>query len=236
MSITNLFDAAFVINLPERIDRRRMILKELVGQGIKEDDPWLNIFPAISPKKPGGFPSIGCRGCFLSHLQVFREIQKAGYPTALIMEDDLLIHPRFSEWTDQIQKQLKQTSWDIAYLGHPLRIQGNMKPEFQEYSLGIQMAHFYAITQEVASRLAEFFEAILKREPGHPDGGPMHCDGAISSFRKRNPDVRTIVSVPTLGKQRPSRTDIHQLKWFDRMPLIKNTFNSLRQFKKTKWE
>ena len=62
----------------------------------------------------------------------------------------------------------------------------------------------------------------------------MHVDGAYSRFRADNPDVRTFVAMPELGYQRPSRTDIHALRWFDRLPIIKDAVQAARQIRGSK--
>ena len=56
-----------IINLPERIDRKREMQKQLANVGWGAD-----FFSAIRPTHPDGFESVGARGCFLSHLAVLR--------------------------------------------------------------------------------------------------------------------------------------------------------------------
>jgi hypothetical protein len=62
---------------------------------------------------------------------------------------------------------------------------------------------------------------VQQRPGGHPDGGPMHIDGAYSFFRERNPDVMTLIACPNLGWQRSSRSDVFPNKWFDRWPVFR---------------
>ena len=58
-----------------------------------------------------------------------------------------------------------------------------------------------------------FMEELQQRPPGHPDGGPMHIDGAYSTFRVQNPDVVTLIASPNLGWQRSSRSDVTPNWW-----------------------
>jgi len=78
-------------------------------------------------------------------------------------------------------------------------------------------AHFYAVNGRILDRLLRFLEELQHRPLGHPDGGPMHLDGAYSTFRAQNPDVVTLIASPNLGWQRSSRSDISP-KWFDNVP------------------
>ena len=38
----------------------------------------------------------------------------------------------------------------------------------------------------------------------------MHVDGAYSTIRSQNPQLKTYAIAPVLGHQRPSRTDIRE--------------------------
>ena len=59
----------------------------------------------------------------------------------------------------------------------------------------------------------------------------MHVDGAYNWFRRANPQFKTLLAIPELGFQRASRTDIHELRWYDRVPLFREGMASLRQVK-----
>ena len=70
ISITQFFDQIFIINLVERRDRRHEMELQLKKIGIYLPNDKVKFFPAIRPKVLAGFPSIGAKGCFLSHLNV----------------------------------------------------------------------------------------------------------------------------------------------------------------------
>src|ERR1700704_4562761 len=73
-----------VINLQRRIDRRIEAGNELSRIG------WhAKYFSAIEAESEAGFPSIGARGCFLSHLAVLRNAKEAGVRRLVILEDDV---------------------------------------------------------------------------------------------------------------------------------------------------
>ena len=67
------FDSIVVINLPERVDRRRETEAELERVGIKH----ARFFAAKRPADRGPFRTIGEHGCSLSHVAVLKEALKA---------------------------------------------------------------------------------------------------------------------------------------------------------------
>jgi GR25 family glycosyltransferase involved in LPS biosynthesis len=74
----------FVINLEHRTDRRRAMEKELSKIGWNAE-----FFPAIRPAEAADFPSIGARGCFLSHLAVLRRASETEARRLILVEDDV---------------------------------------------------------------------------------------------------------------------------------------------------
>src|SRR5271170_7150269 len=75
----NTFNAIYLINLPERVDRRRELASELNSVGLSEDDERVIWMAAVRPPEAGGFPSIGSRGCFMSHLECLKSARARGF-------------------------------------------------------------------------------------------------------------------------------------------------------------
>ena len=246
------FDRVYVINLPHRVDRRAEIAAQLRQVGMALERPPLALFPAIRPADAGPFPNVGSRGCFMSHLGVLQDAARAGCARIAILEDDLDFAPGFQTTEPAVARALESEPWDIFYGGH--RIEGESagvrESESAEDSEGAGMggaravvrevapevrivtAHFVAFSQRVIPPLVAYLEAMLARPPGDPRGGPMHVDGAYSWFRAAHPEFRTLVSVEQLGMQRASRTDIHTLKWFDTLPLLRDLAQAARRLKR----
>jgi hypothetical protein len=218
MRIHDYFARGYVINLPERTDRRRDMERELEVFGAPPG--WAEFFPAIRPDSAEGFPSRGVRGCFLSHLGVLKRAAELGLPNVLIMEDDLAISPRFSASVDRVVGALAAREWGMAYLGHLLPDEPETGEPFRVHTGPIMGGHFYAVNGSSVPKMIEFLEAVLTRPPGHPDGGPMYSDGARTMFRARHPEVVTLLAVPSLGGQRSSRSDLTP-GWKDRVPLVR---------------
>jgi glycosyl transferase, family 25 len=221
------FSRIYVINLAHRADRRLEIAEQLRSVGLTLQSPNVRLFDAIKPTEKAGFESVGARGCFLSHLTILRESE--GLENVLILEDDLNFVSQIEVRQNSVLP-LIPVHWDIFYGGcnHDLvpKVEGLVQVSS---TTTLSATHFVAFNKSVVKPMSVHLEAILGREPGHPDGGPMHVDGAYTRFRQDNPDTAVFVAVPELGYQRPSRTDIHALKWFDRTPVIKDAVQLMRR-------
>ena len=71
------FDRVRIVNLKARADRRREMRGELARLGLGLDDR-IALHEACRPDDRGDFPSLGARGCFLSHLTVLDQAWDAG--------------------------------------------------------------------------------------------------------------------------------------------------------------
>lgn len=207
MKLLSSFDRAYVINLPERTDRRQEMFEELQHAAVGEASA-VRFFPAIRPSTQGTFESIPVRGCFMSHLEVLREAVRDRLQSVLIMEDDLHISRRLTACQEQIAQRLALPDWDLCYFGHNLPFPMDERPQLIAYTERVILQHFYAVRGDCIAQLVEFLELVASRPYGHPDGGPMPVDGAIWTFRAQNTHVRTLVARPNLGTQRSSRSDI----------------------------
>jgi glycosyl transferase, family 25 len=232
MKILDFFACAYVINLPERRDRRKDVEKELRTKLDLTPTPGkLAIFPAVRPDSPGNFPSIGSRGCYSSHLEILKLARQQGLANVLILEDDVLILDQFRTYEQELIKQLSQIpDWGFIYFGHTF-FQASHRPQLETFTESIITAHFYGVHHSIFDRLIDFLEQVQNRPSGHPDGGPMHLDGAYNLFRQKNPDVVAWRVMPSLVEQRSSRSDIYPNAWYENIPVIKQSLTLLRSGK-----
>jgi len=204
--------ATYVINLAHRTDRRRAMSRELARVGWQAE-----FFPAVKPDTPAGFPSIGARGCFLSHLGVLKIAMQSGADRLVILEDDLNFSDDFNRQWLAVLDAIADKQWSIVYPGHNIT---DLHPGLFQLSpsTGVRCTHFMMFNASAIPTLVDELEKILARPPGDPLGGPMHVDGAYSTIRAQHPELRTYAFAPSLGSQRSSRSDIAEPKWFDRIP------------------
>jgi glycosyl transferase, family 25 len=215
----------YVINLPHRADRRMETERQLARVGWSAE-----FFPAIQPSAAAGFPSIGARGCFLSHLAVLKNALEARAERVVVLEDDVNFAAEFADQWQSATEALDQLSWSIFYPGHVLT---GLSPGLSRLSpaIAVRCTHFMMIEGHAIPELVAGLQAILARPPGHPEGGPMHVDGAYSTIRGQNQSLATHAFFPVLGYQRPSRTDIGDHKWFDRIRALEPAVNFARRLK-----
>lgn len=230
-SLSDYFDCVYAINLPERKDRRREITRELEGAGMPLRPGKVEMFPAVRPTEPLGFPSIGARGCFLSHLGILNRALDRKLSRVLIVEDDLTLSRLIHTHLGDLVRELDSKPWGIVYLGHVEAVSDSGPPRLTPVDRPLMTSHFYAVNGPVIRRLRDYLDEVLQRQPGDPHGGPMHYDGALNMFRQFNPDVQSYLAEPNLGKQRSSRSDI-TAQWYDALPVMRQAVGAYRVVRK----
>lgn len=233
-NLIDIFDQIYVINLPHRTDRLKEIAVEFANIGVDIDNPKITIFPAIRPDSKGEFSSVGARGCYLSHLGVLTDAQKNKRHRILILEDDLNFSAKFNSLFDSVQASLNNDRWSIFYGGHAVKsaYEAEVGPVTNiNPAASIMFAHFIAFQGGAIKDVSEYLETLLSRKSGDIRGGPMHVDGAYSWYRKLHPEALTLISNQQLGYQRSSKTDIHDLKLRDKIPIVKIIFSAMRKLK-----
>ncbi len=112
----------YVLNLERHPDRLNWMAEQLDGQGIK----WVR-FPAvdgsnlsdeeldklIAPQGPIPRMTRGARACTAGHFEIFKAFLETGSEYALVLEDDAILAPTFSE---DLGKLLNAGSFDLLNL------------------------------------------------------------------------------------------------------------------------
>lgn len=233
--LTEKFDCILVINLASRNDRRTEMQGELNKIGLRFTDGSAEILSASRFTDAAGFDSAGARGCFDSHLRALKTAYERKSKGVLILEDDCDFVDDIQNSLPNVLRHLAATNWSIFYGGHLSKIAiSSDRTGISKIcpNQGLIGAHFIAVSATALLTLIEYLEAMRSREPGSPLGGPMHVDGAYTWFRKDHPEFETWVAEPQLGVQRPSRTDIHQLKFYDRLAGLRQAVSMFRRVKR----
>ena len=228
------FQKIWIINLATRGDRRREMSRQLQRVGLSFQSPMIQLFSAVRPADPGGFTSVGARGCFLSHLGILNEAAAQGLERILILEDDVNFSDDIGQRLGVVMASAARQSWSLFYGGYEVtpdvRLEGTncviIAPEDP-----VRTTHFIGFRGPAIAAAATYLGAMLTRAAGDALGGPMHVDGAYTWFRRANPQFNTLVAVPQLGYQRASRTDIHELRWYDRWVGARSVVGKIRQWR-----
>ncbi|HZZ42642.1 MAG TPA: glycosyltransferase family 25 protein [Tepidisphaeraceae bacterium] len=226
MGLYDYFERIYVVNLPARSDRRQEMVRELGKIGWPVRGGKLEFFDACRFEERGEFPTLGARGCFMSHLSILREARSLGLKNVLVLEDDLMFTGALLAGEQKLVEELERVEWGMVHLGYriPERDTTSETLELAERMKGgsekgvelrevrpveeVLTTAFYGVNGMVFDRAIGCLEGILSRPGGHVEGGPMHVDGAFNTFRRQNEDVRAYVSVPSLSEERPSRSDV----------------------------
>jgi hypothetical protein len=231
-----VFDAIYLINLRERTDRRRELEAELRSVGLLPGDARLVWQNAVRPVERGGFPSIGARGCFLSHLACLQSASENKHDRILIIEDDAHFPAEAMSRLRDALTQLNRSEWQVWYGGHFFI--GNDRPRGDGWGVpvdsktGVQTTHCIGFRGAATiESIRGFLERILTRPAGHIEAGPMHVDGAYSTWRSLNTGAVTRATIPEICRQRSSRSDVATLGALDRSPITRVIMSPLRKLR-----
>lgn len=210
------FPDKHVISLASRQDRRLKVRNEFATLGLDMEQAGITWFDGLRFADAAGFPNVGVRGCFNSHLTLLKRCVANNRPM-LIMEDDIQFNRLAGDTWDIVVAA--PDDWDIFYFGYTSPKDIISETPILAYDGETIGGFFYGIKPAFAGLMVEFMEACLTRPTGHPQGGPMYRDGAFNHFRKANGCVRTKLAVPALAKQFASRSDlVGNPRFYDRLP------------------
>jgi glycosyl transferase, family 25 len=209
------FDRAYIINLSDRVDRRREIIREFARIGFDIPTSKIQFYTAKRPKEQGAFPTLGSRGCFTSHRDVLDLALKDKLQNVLVFEDDVAFAKIDPVTIRQIAQELEKKDWNVVYFGYlkpAVKFTGDRLVLSRD---GVMGGHFYGVNGNFIATMARYMHDCETRPAGHPLGGPMFRDGAYNHVRTIVPDLRVFLAVPNLATQRSSRTDLHAVTIFD---------------------
>ena len=223
------FEAIYILNLPERRDRLRDTMAQLLTVDSAAEQ-YVRVFPGTRSTEPHGFPSAGAYGCFQGHLGILRAARDAGARNVLVLEDDVKFLPALQEDWPGIFAALHSSAWGIVNFGfdQPASSLATSAGALVSVTEPLMLAHCYAVNGHVLPPLIQFLEALQARPYGDPAGGPMHYDGALFHFCLAHPRTPRLRPARSIAGQRSSRSDIAGGRWFDRNPLTRPLATALR--------
>jgi glycosyl transferase family 25 len=205
------FDRIWIINLPHRTDRRREMEQQLERVGLL-GDPRVAFFAAFSVSDPGPFLRAGSNGLFKSHLALLDQAA-AAQESVLILEDDC------DFLVDALETYRMPDDWDVFYGGYFATNPDNLQES------DIIGSHFMAFSKAAVATCADYLHRYTQpdfapdprasAEPGFNPAIRPPSDGAFVWLRRAHPELVTVFAM--LGVQRASRTDIGDLRVFDRI-------------------
>ena len=194
------FDRIRIINLPSRTDRRREMEGELRRIGLA-NDPRVEFVDGVLVDDKAPFRAPAEKGVFLAHLKILDAAAAAG-ASVLILEDDVDFTAAAQDWRPPV-------GTDIAYGGYYASAPANLEKR------DIIGAHCMGFSGGAARAVVPFLRGLIDHQ------SPPPIDGAYVWFRRQQKGFVTHFAMPTVAEQRPSRSDIAQLRAVDRIKLIR---------------
>lgn len=192
-----LFEGAFVINLPERVDRKCNMDYQLAKVGITDSVEWL---PAIKHR-------YGMVGCSLSHLECVKLAKQRGWKTVLIFEDDVIFTKHFETSYERSFAQLQTKDWAVYHLGAMLM---NICRQVESNLLQIGYnwaAHAVAIHERAYDFIINNYDhSYSETDSSKPWGGHYPFDGFINK-EVFDAKFNIFSAYPLLATQFPSMSD-----------------------------
>jgi len=126
---TKINDELLCLNLEFRYDRRENMKKQfdkfnlkynffnaIYGKDVEPTEDIIKLF-----KNNDFFSREGVIGCALSHKKIWENLLdeklKEYY---IILEDDVILHPKFKTYLNEIQLKLHEMEWDVFFMGYSL--------------------------------------------------------------------------------------------------------------------
>ncbi len=191
-----------------------------------DTDPRVEFFPALTANDAGLFRARGYHGGFLSYSTLLSEAAAAGQ-SILILEDDCdFLLPTIFDY--QMPEQ-----WDIFYGGYVASDPDNLTES------DIIGAHFMGFSPRGAAVATSYFSRYLEADfpvdaraaaqPGFDPAIRPPTDGAFVWLRRAHPELVTVFQM--LGVQRPSRTDMGENRFYDRVPALRSLAGMARRIR-----
>jgi GR25 family glycosyltransferase involved in LPS biosynthesis len=185
MKLHEAFEAVFIITLKHRPDRRVRVwdhvvqesglwakgAKPIIVHGVSGD--------AIPPPKWWGAGN-GAWGCLLSHSRVIEQALHEGFKNWLVLEDDVVFHPRAAAHFEAVMSTLP-SDWGQLYLGGQHLREPVHHSELIFRGANVNRTHAFAMTRRVAAKV----HAHIWHAPDYIDRKGWHIDHQLGLAHER---------------------------------------------------
>lgn len=220
--IFDFFDAAWCVNLQERVDRKENVIKQFQFIGLEDI---VKFHYSSKPINRGVYRTRGAHGCAAAHMKIFKEAKSKGLKNFIIFEDDVVFDKDFKEKIKPILKDLEREDWDIFYFFKPQKGQndltGNRGEIIETYESGLSkitgtiFTHAYAINSKCLDILIEKLDPMYLWK--NSDREVRSLDKAISNLglnyfacnknlTKQDPDSKSSI-YPDIDHQKYGEDD-----------------------------
>jgi collagen beta-1,O-galactosyltransferase len=175
-----MFDKIFIINLERDYERKQKLELQLQKENItsyefinavdgQNDDLQkynFQVIPDWIEPYSSKIMTKGEIGCSLSHYLIWERIMKEEWNQVLILEDDVVLCPHFSQILEQKKEEINQIQYDLLYIGRRPSLNEQTEQKISDsivipkYSYG---AHAYILSLSGAQKLinANYLQNLL---------------------------------------------------------------------------
>jgi hypothetical protein len=152
--LSSHFERVAVLSLPAARARRERLRAHLEETGLGGSEvQFIPALPGTDRPPPNGWQGLPAWGCLRSHLSLLRQAQQDGIDSLLILEDDVVFHPRtaveLGPWLRRVPPD-----WGQIYLGgQHLRPPRRTALSDVWQARNVNRAHAYAVSARVLPRM-----------------------------------------------------------------------------------
>mmetsp|Transcript_10641 Transcript_10641/g.28443 ORF Transcript_10641/g.28443 Transcript_10641/m.28443 type:complete len:467 (+) Transcript_10641:67-1467(+) len=114
----------WVVNLDKSVDRWKNCQEEFATQDLKAERFPATLGKAMTDIELAENTTFGARyfctpgmiGCFMSHLRIWQKVAEEGHAAVIVLEDDVVLFPNFSDRVQMLLKELPD-DWEVCLLG-----------------------------------------------------------------------------------------------------------------------
>ena len=121
-------------------------------------------------------------GCLMSHVRAVQEALLDGVERVLLLEDDIVFHPRAPQWLERLMREVPR-DWDQLYLGgqHLKEATPTRESPYIWRAKNVNRTHAYALHRRV---YAKFLQHVL-HAPDYIRRGAWHIDHQLGLAHER---------------------------------------------------
>ena len=183
MKLTDAFERVFILNLQFKTDRRERLSQHLDALGLVDPEKvvWQRAICGDWTGHPAWWSAgNGAWGCLMSHVRVCEDAIHDSLANYLVLEDDVVFHPRATEMLEGLMIHLPQ-DWGQLYLGgqylhqEPQIVDGTFGKVMRPFN--VNRTHAFALNRPA---MGPFLRHVL-HSPDYmgyeiaPDGMPKLC-------------------------------------------------------------
>lgn len=206
-SLPDYFPRIVLLSLSTQADRAAAALTRLAESGMarRGDVTVMRAWPGNVAPAPAWWRSGNAAwGCLMSHVRAVQEALLDGVERVLLLEDDIVFHPRAPQWLERLMREVPE-DWDQLYLGGQHLKEAAALPDrpYLWRAKNVNRTHAYALHRRV---YAKYLQHVL-HAADYIRRGAWHIDHQLGLAHERA-DWRTYTPAWWLCAQESGSSNI----------------------------